>query len=423
MRNPWIEPWLRQFGSDAYFAQLPVHPHMLGLWLKIWGVSTASLLAFQCLAGCTTCMFSVALLRKSGCPPWAVGAGCAVAAAFILDRGLRTEPWAASFALAAVWAWWGSGRMNWTYGALAAAMSIVIHPFALVIVLPALLVTLFFRWADHAWQEVLVCLGILAAIGLGTLALLAWLVDFRISEFWTSFRAHALMRTPAPGNRLASFWEAVTLGHEPWLKAPVALAFGAAVIASWRDGNRQRAATAVFAVTAGLSLGIASYAGNSPLWLWPVASGLALALWAQVHSSRQRKIGAALTVAGMLWGISPQVLHAIVERPEPSPSYMSIRTQIDRLHPTRLLVDETSARFIYDFALPAGAHDWLLTRRRDSGMLSSLANKPEGEVWLVDARKVSLYVPDARLVPSRVSLPGFGVTHWLAHPYEGHLFP
>lgn len=423
LRNPWIEPWLSQFGSNAYFAQLPLHPYLLGGWLKIWGLSTASLLAFQCLAGWLACIFCAALLRKSGCPPWVVAAGCLAAAAFVLDKGLRTEPWAAVFSLAAAWAWWRPGRVGWTLGVLAAVAGVVIHPFVIVVVLPAAAIALFIRWRQAGRHEAFLCLAILAGVALAMLGLVVVLLDFRVAEFWDTFRSHARLRTPPGGRRFASFWENATLGREPYLKGPALLALAVAMVFGWRWGSRQRVALAAAVLLGGLILGIFLYAGHTPIWLWPVSVFFSLTIWSTVMLPRAQIVGSMLSVAALLWGILPQALKLAIVRPEPPEHYAAIRAEIERLLPTHLLVDETTARFVYDFDLPKGARDWLLTRQTGSGMISSLAAKPKGEVWSVDARKLVLYVPDAGIKPTPASFIGISVGNWIAHPYKLHVLP
>lgn len=410
LQNPWIEPWLRQFGSADYFAQLPAHPHAVAVWLKCWGTSTASLLALQCTVGSVLCALAALMVKRMAGSNLAAATTWAVSAVFVLQHGLRPEAWGAAFAVAAGWLWLSPQRLPWALGCAAAVLAVLFHPFTAAVAIPSGLASLTQRWASRGIAEAGCCLLIALASAVAGVLLVLLLVDFRFPEFWRAFSAHARMRTPAPGGAFASFWENLTLGREVWLKGPALAAFAAAVAVAWYRGTRHQSRFALGLIAGVTISGILLYAGQTPKWLLPLCGGAALVLWASVKPAAWRRIGIVTTCGTMVWSILPTLLRLSGPGLYDAGRYAVLRHHVDVLKPMPLLVDEAAARYVYDFALPSGARDWLLTRRCDDGMKSSIASKPAGEAWLVDERKLALYVPDSGLKLDRRT--------WLRIPFR-----
>lgn len=420
LHNPWIEPWLAQFGSTFFYAQPPVQPFALASWIRIWGVSAASILGFQCVAGWICTGGAVHLLRKVGAPHWSAALGAGLMTIFVLARGLRPDAWGAAMALLAALAWLHEGRRMWATGCLAAALAPALHPFAAIVVIPSACLAFATRTRGSR-KAVLLDLGIAAAAILAVLGLVAWMLDFATKDFWRAFHYHALMRTPRSGSRLTTFGATLTLGFEPLIKLPGAAALALALALAWFAGNRRRAIEGLLLCIGALGLGILLYAGNTPNWLWPLAGGVTLGAWASVRSFPRRALVSGLLGLLVIWNHLPWLVSSTFARAVPAREYGEIRNACEQLRPTRLLVDETAARHIFDYRLPAGALDWLLNRRLESGMLGSLAARPAGEVWLVDERKLELLVPDSGVRAARSQLAGISLQSWLIHPGRIHL--
>jgi hypothetical protein len=424
LHNPWIEPWLVQhFGSAAFHAQPPLQPQALGLWLRIWGVSTAAILGFQCLAGWLASTAALRLLRRAGCAPAPAIAGWLIVTVFVLARGLRPDAWGAAFALLAGLAWWRDGCGAWLAGGLAAALAVAFHPFAAMAVLPTGGLALFGRLQAKGLRGCVPELALATGTILVVLGLLAALLDFAVADFWRAFHHHAQLRTPAPGTRLAAFWHELTLGREPLLRAPGALALAGALAAAGFAGNRRRAISAAALAAGAAGVGLVLYAGYTPQWLWPLGAGLTLAVWSTVKPFAGRAAVTAVVTFAVCWSSLPWLVGTALARREPAGDYARLRTEYETQPATRLLVDEVAARYVFDFRLPPGSRDWLLARHLDSGLSSLLAAKPPGEIWLVDERKLELYVPDSDVRAGRVRLAGRTFSSWLIHPGRVRLLP
>lgn len=423
LRNPWIATWLAQFGTDRFYAQPPLQPAALGLWLRIWGISTRSILGFQDFAGALACLAAARLLRRAGCPAWAAIAGWILVAVFVLAHGLRPEAWGAACALIAGWAWWHEGLGWWAAGCLAAALAPAFHPLAAAVVVPAGIVALLGQLRRQGRAALASRLALAVAAILVVLGLVAAALDFAALDFWHVFQAHATMRTPAAGSRLATFWGALTIGREPVLLAPAAIAFIATMFVAWRTGDRRRVVDSVGLVGGTAVLGILFYAGNAPTWIWPLASGVTLVIWARIPRANKSAFGAVVMSGVTLWSTFPWIVGSVIAQREEPATYARLRAEAAAAQPTRLLVDENAARFIYDFRLPPGARDWLLNRTCEQGMLGRIAVKPPGEAWLVDERKLELYVPDSGVHAECFRLAGHRFSTWLRHPQRVRFIP
>jgi hypothetical protein len=90
----------QQMPAHLFFVYPPVHPHTVAGWVKVFGISSASLTAFQLMTYLATAIATVMLLRRHQAPTWLEWmVPLSVSVAF-LPIGLRPEPLAVALIMA-----------------------------------------------------------------------------------------------------------------------------------------------------------------------------------------------------------------------------------------------------------------------------------------------------------------------------------
>jgi uncharacterized membrane protein len=414
LTNPWITTFLGHFGTTKYWVQPPLHSIVLRSWLFMAGINTPAILGFQAVA-CAILTVGVFLLLRTAGTSFLLALGSAIVSLqFGLSHGLRPDTPAAALIISALGCWLRPGLTWWAVGCIFAAAAPAMQPFATAVVVPLGAVFLFRARTRLEWLHrslVAVSAALMVAI------FLAWCLDWQVTGFLHSFLQHARFRTPQPGLRCATFWDALMFGWEPLLKGPAYLLCLITALLAWKKGGA--APKIVSAAIAGFFvLGVGLYAGYTPRYGFYISLIAAAILISCLE--RPERFRTPLTVSWIACACLnavPDFLSLGLSTPEPAAYYTKVR-ETATLHTGPLLVDEVAARFVYDFQLPSNARDWLHSRATQGTMMSPLATKPPGEAWLVDTRKLDLYVPDARVRAERAIFLGRSYSTIIARPGE-----
>jgi hypothetical protein len=379
----------QEFPSHFFFVYPPMHSYALAGWLKVLGVSAASMTGFQMAMYFVIAAATIGVLRRHGAPvwmEWLVPLG--VNAAFFND-GLRTEPLAAAFLMtgyALVECVERRGALVFP-GFLLLALGGLTAPRTMVFAVTFACLIGWRFWRDPAFArrpQVIVAIAFAAAVvaGVGFL----WLIDFRLGEFLHTFHYHASgvigRFGPEKVKLLQLFLRSQTAGQWLLMALPlpivVALSFKRPFDELTWVGFALAGGILVTALMGGLYYGSTWY---PILVMFLLAAALArkvsrlprMALMAVMipvflAANSAILVEAASTLRGdVQTDLGPQgeTARALVSTPD---------------HP--LLVDMWVARYLYDYRLPAGCIDLEFGARFPAFHATQEELRP-GDIYLV----------------------------------------
>jgi len=397
LRNPWLHDWLGALGTDRYFSQPPIHAWSLGAWLRLWGVSTTSLLAFQWLCIAVVMVGVARWLRRLGGTHVDCLLGAALACGMLLTHGLRHDTLA--FALMAAGFTLVDASANvgvWLIGYSLIALAPATMPLTAACVLPGLV---WHGWANRpSWRTRLGW----AAGGLAVaVALLSFSVGHAWAEFWRVFTAHARMRAPSEA-ALGLFQEKLTFGYEASLNLPVWLALAACTWIAFRRGDtagRRFRLAPLCALVATTVFAVALYARAAAPLLPHLALATGAVLLASLPTGKTKSLGVALLVGAALVRHSGLLL-SLASSPHLRPTdRRDFLTDLAHRSPSRLVVDHIALREVFDYRPPANAVDWLSTLKTAGPGAFDLARKPPTDAWLVSEYMLAKESPGSSAQP------------------------
>ena len=187
--NPWC-PALVLIDPDylsRFFVYMPLHGHVLAVWMVAFGVSTRSLLAFQCLMGAFATLGLARFMRPAFSSVAASFALCLCVALYLGGCGLRPE--ALALALFA----WGlqilRTKLDWAWLAcgLALCASMITSPNIGIMAPLVMAVALVREFRRGGWRSCGVKFAMLV-VAAGMVGLLfLWLIDFQLGAFVAVF--------------------------------------------------------------------------------------------------------------------------------------------------------------------------------------------------------------------------------------------
>ena len=411
LANPYIARWTAQFGTQSFFGQPPFHSYLLAGWIELFGSGTNPLRAFNIACCFATNLLLIALCRRANLG-WlnALAVGLLVSTA-LLRTGLRPDAAGMLATCAAAYGWSGTSRISWFIGCVCGAAAPCIHPFTAAFVVP---LGIWFLANRAAGQPV----PAKQAGVLGGMALLATFCVFgiflaaiegRIGEFMQVFRQHAGLREVAGGRQWSVLFEKLTFGREPWLRWPTVGVFVLTGALAYRMPTaRARVLSVVSVFGLFIVCGTLLYTNYVPSLLYLFALVGAAFMAATLPGRHRVAIGAIWVVALGLMSFPGGYWALFGRQFSIDAAPLRARLSAYETEGRRLLIDEYAARYVYDWRLPAGAQDWLhchwdpfLPYRPPK-----VAEKPSDEVWVIEASKLEMYVPDSAIINERVTLFG-----------------
>jgi hypothetical protein len=367
------------------FVQFPLYPYLLGGWMKLAGISTASVLVFFWIINFLCCLFSGWFVRRAGLPallllflPWMI-------LSLGQSQGFRADlPGLCVFWIGAVCIS-RPGRADCFLAALAGAAAVMLWPVLLGFVVPFFALSLALQWRavpegrKRAWalERGMALAGGGAAAGLAFL----WMIGFEWSAFVHDFTRMAAMRRPVGGSILDAFLGLSWARYEHAFLLSVLLL---GLFCAWwaaRPGYLS-AATRLWAgaTAAGCGLAILLYAVNTNL-IYFFAWLVFLAVAAEFFAARRRRELAVMALLSFgLWLQAFQGAKGLL--PSPRPDASRVAATLER-HPGAVVVfDEVAYRYAFDLRPPADAIDWICFH--PAPMLgASFGDKRPEQVWVV----------------------------------------
>lgn len=412
-RNPWIEPWNQILQSDRFFFQPPFHAYTLALWLKMAGLSTASLLAFQNFWAFVFSAAAAGLMRRFGAP---LAACLAVAPLFAIINHLSGfRPDILGFAYLAMGLWLISTDRPFLVfaGACLAAASVLTLTIFVAYALPFTLALLWinYRNAESPSRTYLWVRGAaLAAAAAAITVLFLFCIEFKLGLFIRDYLHHASLRRPPTGFAAGYFIRYLFEYWGPVQLVPSFALFGAALV--WAgltkkaDGNGR---VLLLASLAAAVLNILIYPSSAVSyvfflgWIW-----LACAIPVLFRRGFNWQGAVATAVAGLIFVVSQttNLIGFAGQKRSPEGEFESIREYV-RTHPDRrYAVDTVAAYYVFRYKFPRHVAGWGELRPPTEKPIGSIKEKDADVTWVVSNLWLNRLIADGGFESPRLKIFG-----------------
>ncbi len=364
--NPYITGFASIFPTHYFFLQLPLHSYVLGGWLRIFGIGSASLMEFQWFFALVAgTMLTLTLWRGFRVPVWVGIVGSAMLVVSLLRLGFRYEPLAFSLLLAGTAIFSSTSWWRGAAGFLLVGAACLTMPTAPGYALPLLCARLFLDWHEGTFSPgrdaarlALVAAGCVALV----IFLFAGLIHFHLAEFWRTFTQHAaLRRTPlrlVPGEIARQ----LTFGQEWLLVLPTYLLWAVSLGLAWRHRNRLPLpwVALTLALTVGLILNWVLYVAMAFRYAFGFGWVITLLILVLGQPTPRKRLVAGVLLAGLLVCSQLQIAaEFLLANHHSEANHAQVRAAVAALPAGKTLaVDAHAARFIFDYRLPAGTQAW-----------------------------------------------------------------
>lgn len=386
LANPLIRFW-NPAAAERYFFQPPFFQYALAGWIHLAGVSSASLRAFQCLAGAMGTAAVGLLLHRHGFSraAWVVPVLWAVA---LSTQGLRHDALGLALLATGLLLLTGGTAVRTGAGSLLLTCSLATWPVLLAYAVPlsgALLGAAWRRSGPHRRARLVsaACIGALAATALFLLS-----IGGEIGRFLADFAWHAKLRGVSAARLPAEIWLQLTNGYAEVLYLPLytlLLAFALVLAVRWRE-VRPQARALLLILGLGMTANLLLYASTMhPLldlacWIAVVALAAELPL-----SRRARQAALAASLVVFLFSQAYLGVRLLGTERTPATVHAAARTAVAQGRAVG--VDEVAARFVFDYRLPSGAFFWNYSVPPPQTWPTSTAERSPSVTWILSPVK------------------------------------
>jgi hypothetical protein len=402
-------PFLATFGAmDPFYAYPPLYDYVLAGWLKVAGVSRASLALFQCGAGAVACLGLWRLLRRDN--GWFLPVGVTVTTATLLSsEGLRPDALGLGLLACGAWIMRFPSRLAWAWCGLALFLAVTTSP-NFTVLLPFILGAAFFfqlglRQASRA--EYLIRAAILLGAAWVAFLLLLKLIDFQLGPFLAALNVN---RTLSSQHAMIGELQSLTswrddlrfLAHAI---EPLAVLAGVLALAWFKPDWMRRPLDRVTLVAMGLAgVALLGPALNSSAGMREPAFFSTMATLFYVANLRPsaRPLGVAASCGVyllFLFAVGRLLLDLVAARTATLPPAETILQRVDALHPRAVYIDEFALDAVYHYRLPPGVLDYHFSLSH----LNASANPsefPPGSVLVVSKQVIPFMKAPGVEVPS-----------------------
>ncbi len=359
LSNPLL---VRQgFSSQLFFVYPPLHSYALASWLKLFGVSAASLTGFQAAMYVITAAATIFILRRFGGPvwlEWLVPLGVCTA---FMPLGLRPEAMAGALIMA------GFAMLvcSWALTATLFGFLLIFFGASAAPRMAPLSVALTVLAAYRLWKNLegdkskpwKILAPMAAAFGITTLVFLVQ-IHFCLGEFWHTFSVHAHERVL--GSRITLAMQFLFAYPDTTQLPLLLLLVEFLFFACQRPGNEPTHLG--FAALGGLLLAAAfKLLGHGSIWFGVLAVlVLAIPVLNGVPRAHAKllKFGLAGSILFANIASCAQIYGTLRGKIDTDPGRRRDQAFAMRSTPDHsVLVDNQVARYLFDYRLPAGFID------------------------------------------------------------------
>jgi hypothetical protein len=399
--NPTARNWMSVMTPGKHFVQFPLYPFLLAGWMKLAGISTASVLGFFMVSNFLCCLFAGWFVVRARLP-WGL---CLFLPWLILSisqtQGFRADlPGLCAFWIGAVCITWARPA-GCFLAALFASAAILLWPVLLGFVVPLFALHLVLEWRrlpEERRSRWMLSRGLALAAG-GGAVVLAFLImiGFEWSAFFHDFFRMAAMRRPVGGSILDAFLGLSWARYDHAFLLSVLLSSLFILYWMFRPGLIPTALRLwIGATLAGCGLAIVLYAVNTQLiyfFFWMVFFAVVAGF---VRNKAWRELGVITLVSLGLWGQLAYGVKGLL--PVPRPETRAV-TEVLARHPGATVVfDEVSYRYVFDLRTPPGAIDWICFHPAPA-LGAVIADKKPGQIWVVSEKRL---FPDGQSSVDRI---------------------
>lgn len=384
LANPPLRGFLQGMGTEAYFCHLPLHAWILGFWLKLWGVSAASLLGFAWATFALGAPCLLVLLRRLG---WRREEQVLLLLVYFtlhFASASRPDGLALALALAGAAALSFESRGRLFLGAWLLAAGVLAYPMAAIwgLLFAAL------RWVTTPsatrlpWAAFVVPVGLAAVLWAG----LFWgMVDGRVGEWWRIFQATRAERGRPLWLIAEMVGDFLRNPRKDVLCVPALLCLPVALVLAWRSrGVGLAFPTAALALLASLGCGLLYFA-HSALQTAIFCGFLGAGAVVAAAGPLGRSLGLLALTGSYVVTFSLWWTQAAFRQEPPEAERAAARTAaalaVAEKRPLR--VDSASARYAFDFRLPPEAFDVIYSTFQRPYSPEFASRETGRETWIV----------------------------------------
>ncbi len=404
-------PLLGQQGPFYYYP--PIYFYLLAGWLKLWGISAASVVLYYGIAcwlttWCVIRTFQITGLETTG---WLTVLALVV---YFTCVGLRPDVTSLLFLSLSLRCGISPRPRLRTLSPTLAILSIATLPGSLALALPWLIYLL--KTDRKLWRASVIG-------GLGVAALVLLLVHGQGWELWEGLQANSHLSRDHQLSWIAANWDK----PQGLIKSafPVLVCALFVGVCARTRGLLWIDLLFILGTVLGLYASTMSISGQRSL---AVVTVVGAAYYLETGKpARPWKQILILAIVGVLVGAEPRHLLQGITTEKPSPQQAAqLRTEAEHLHPSRLIIDEWSLRYVFDFQpspnmllLVLGQGD------RPESHLSGIQKKLPDECWLLSAESVRLnsLAEPGLPIPSLLTLGGHPIGNWVTNAGELGLLP
>ena len=409
----------QHFPGTLYFVQPPLHSYVLAGWLKMFGISTFSMVAFQLVADVFICWAVIRILRQYQAPrllECLVPLGVATA---FLSLGLRSEPLSVALTMA------GFAILECCCGRAITLFSGFILMFLgasvasrLGVFSGMLALVAFVR----LWQGgiSIIRLGLLAGAAL-LVAVLVFLglIGFQFREFYETYHFHAAGRIGGDTVGLLIRFLTRMLGVTQW---PLLIIWGLTfpLMFSLRSSEKDAVRISLFILISFAALAFMGALGHGAIWYAVFMVFILTAAHARRAAPMRSWTLQLLLAAALLMGNSRNFVAMIGLMTGQIVTDKGILPTAESISPPTperpLLIDSAAARYVFDYRLPRGVLDWSFAAPFPGELATEVALQP-GDLYLLGStsfdtlgQKLGLEMAAPRWTP-------LGLARWSFHKY------
>jgi hypothetical protein len=352
----------QEFPGHFFFVYPPLHSYAIWGWMKLFGISAASLTGFQMTMYLVTALSTIVILRKQSAPvwlEWLVPLGVTTA---FLPLGLRPEPLAVALTMAGFALFVAAPRRTPFIFAAFLLMLLGGSAAPRMTVFSAALASAagYGLWREKGAERRILWITGLAAL-LSAFFIFLFLIHFQLGEFWRVFHFHS-QRV-----RAGKFGQLVGvigyLDDSPFLRTvqlPLVVLSAWLFLFGWKRKIHDPSRASLFIVGCLPVVVLTGALGEGTVWyaIFILLLVSTAVLGAVPEMSRELKI--ILPCAFMLAGIKPFVIcygmlagHIQPDKGPDEPVAFALRST--PAHP--VLLDRSVARYVFDYKIPPGFID------------------------------------------------------------------
>jgi len=396
--NPLME------GTTHFYSYPPLQSYLLAGWLKLFGVSVGSMVAMYVVISWAATLFVIRTFQILNREFLGVLVALCVVI-YATSSGMRPDDFALFFAALSFRLGVSPGARFRFFAPCCAFLAMCSTPAAMAIMLPWIV---YLAVTDKSmWKAIL-------AGAAATAALIGAMVDWKVTDFLTGFLynnhdAHEIVLS-----WLETYWDR-PMGLVK-LFYPTVTICTVIFLAASRRGFRVMDAVALLSLVLGLYTIFNTVSGHRVLGIITViAIGYYIDLLAP-HSRWNRILVAANALLIAASGVRPLVQGVSTRRTADGPALLH---EIQRIHPARIIMDDWSLRYVFNYHLIPGMTA-INYSDADHSRSQLASQKFPDECWVLSAESVRRWQlpPHGLPVPRYVSFAGKHIGDWLSNAGE-----